>query len=99
MRQAVNPLPHPSRQTTANPAADTVTHKAYRGLPETGLIRMDQLARNPRAPEIPALLPVSRTTVWRWVRADKFPAPIRLSGGITAWRVEDIRTWLQNHSV
>lgn len=42
------------------------------------------------------LLPVSRTTIWRWVRNKKFPSPVRLSPGVTAWRSEDIEAWLNN---
>ncbi|MDB5978690.1 MAG: hypothetical protein JWR07_5450, partial [Nevskia sp.] len=44
-------------------------------LPETGFIRQKQLA---------AIIPFSRTTLWRKVRDGEFPAPIRLSAGITA---------------
>lgn len=38
---------------------------------------------------------VSRNTVWRWVREDRFPAPVRLSGGCTRWRLDDIERWEQ----
>jgi predicted DNA-binding transcriptional regulator AlpA len=43
------------------------------------------------------VLPVSRSTLWRWVNAGTFPAPVKLSAGMTAWRVQDVRDWLQNH--
>lgn len=54
-------------------------------LPETGFIRQKQLA---------AIIPFSRTTLWRKVRNGEFPAPIRLSAGITAWKVELVRAWI-----
>lgn len=56
-------------------------------LPTTGYVRESKL--------VPHILPVSRATLWRMVKADKFPKPIKLSSRITAWRVEDVRAWLQ----
>lgn len=58
-------------------------------LPETGFIRQKQLA---------TIIPFSRTTLWRKVGNGEFPAPIRLSVGISAWKVEDVRTWIAEHS-
>lgn len=31
------------------------------------------------------LLPVSPSTIWRWVREDKFPKPFKLSESVTVW--------------
>ena len=42
-----------------------------------------------------ALVPFSSATLWRKVRSGDFPAPVKLSERITAWRVEDITAWLQ----
>ena len=39
-------------------------------------------------------LPGSRSTLWRQVKAGKFPAPVKLSGGITAWRKSDLDNWV-----
>ena len=58
-------------------------------LPATGFVRQKQLA---------AIIPFSRTTLWRKVRNGEFPAPERLSAGITAWKVELIRKWIIEHS-
>lgn len=55
-------------------------------LPKSGYIRLSQL--------IPEILPFSPATLWRMVKAGKFPKPIKLSERITAWNVSDIRTWL-----
>lgn len=44
---------------------------------------------------IPPIIPVSRTTWWRGVKEGRFPAGVKLSGGITVWKVEDIREYLQ----
>jgi len=41
------------------------------------------------------VLPYSATTIWRKCRNGEFPSPIKMSSGITAWRVGDIRKYLQ----
>jgi predicted DNA-binding transcriptional regulator AlpA len=43
-----------------------------------------------RAPTVAALYGVSEPTVWRWTRSGLLPAPIK-RGGVTAWRVGDLR--------
>lgn len=50
-----------------------------------------------------ALLPVlgfSATTLWRRVKNQTFPQPIKLSERVTAWRAEDVHAWMaaQGHS-
>jgi prophage regulatory protein len=40
------------------------------------------------------LVPVSRATWWRYVRAGKAPLPVKLGAGVTAWRVGELRAWL-----
>ena len=49
-----------------------------------------------RFSEVQKIIPVSRSTIFRWVRNDKFPAPINLGPNTRAWREEDIRAWLDN---
>jgi predicted DNA-binding transcriptional regulator AlpA len=58
------------------------------GLPSTGYVRQAQL--------IPHILPLSPATLWRLVKAGKFPQPIKLSERCTAWRVEDVRGWMES---
>jgi len=55
-------------------------------LPATGFVRQKQL--------VPGIIPFSPTTLWRKVAAGVFPKPVKLSAGVTAWRVEDIRAWM-----
>jgi predicted DNA-binding transcriptional regulator AlpA len=45
-------------------------------------------------PGTAAIVPISSATFWRKVRAGKFPAPVKLSERVTAWRAEDVRQWL-----
>jgi prophage regulatory protein len=40
------------------------------------------------------VVPYSATTIWRKCRSGEFPSPIKVSPGITAWRVGDIRVYL-----
>jgi predicted DNA-binding transcriptional regulator AlpA len=45
-------------------------------LPATGYVRMAQIAG--------PIVPVCAATIWRWVRAKKFPQPVNLSERVTA---------------
>jgi prophage regulatory protein len=59
-------------------------------------IRINQLVGAPALKTRPALkgrLPIHRNTLWRWVAAGQFPAPIKLSPGVTAWRLSDVEAW------
>lgn len=58
-------------------------------LPETGFVRQKQL--------VPGIIPFSAATLWRKVKESQFPAPIKLSPGVTVWRVEDVREWIRSH--
>lgn len=40
------------------------------------------------------IVPVSQSTLKRWVRAGKFPAPIKLSENVSAWKETDVRAWV-----
>ncbi|TWI65194.1 AlpA family transcriptional regulator [Pseudoduganella lurida] len=64
-------------------------------LPETGFVRERDLIGNAKD-AIRGIIPFSHATLWRKVKAEQFPAPVKLSTNVTAWRVEDIRTWISN---
>ena len=66
-------------------------------LPETGYLRLRQIIGNPKAkPPIPALIPVSKSTWWAGVKSGRYPQPVRTLGDrITAWRVEEIRDFIE----
>lgn len=55
-------------------------------LPATGYVRMDKLA---------AHLSVGRSTIYEWMRSGTFPSPVSLGSKAVAWRVEDVREWLE----
>jgi hypothetical protein len=67
----------------------------FESLPEYGFVRESQLVQNPKRPIPNPLLPFSSSTLWREVKKKKFPAPVKLTSGVTAWRVRDIRIYLQ----
>ncbi len=57
-------------------------------------VRIAQLVGNPKAtPPKAGILPISAATIWRGVRAGSFPAPVRLTRGVTAWKLSDIEAW------
>lgn len=72
---------------------------AMHALPETGYLRLNQIIGKPatkNSPAIPAILPISRSSFWKFVANGRFPAPTRALGErITAWRIEDVRAYLE----
>ena len=61
-------------------------------LPETGFLRLPQIIGNPKAiPPIPPIIPIKKSAWWAGCKAGRYPAPVKLSPRVTAWRVEDIR--------
>ena len=77
--------------------ATTVTSNAkqandlFNSLPDSAFIRQNQLLTM-------QLVPFSASTLWRMVNRGEFPLPVKISGQITAWRVSDIRQWLNDPS-
>ncbi|MEY4725749.1 MAG: hypothetical protein RLZ36_376 [Pseudomonadota bacterium] len=68
---------------------------AFDALPDSAFIRESQLVCDPKRPEFPAPLPFSAATLWRKVADGTFPKPVKLSVRVTAWRVADVRAFLQ----
>lgn len=64
------------------------TSREFDELPAIGFVRQSRL--------IPAIVPFSSATLWRKVKAGTFPSPVKLSERITAWRVEEVREWMQS---
>lgn len=63
-------------------------------LPNSAFVREAQLVQKPKRSKYPAPLPFSAPTLWRMVKAQTFPAPVRLSSRVTAWKVGDVRAWI-----
>ena len=66
----------------------TQQHPAAATLPAVGFVRASQLVQG--------ILPFSRSTLWAKVAEKTFPAPLKLGPRITAWRVEDVRAWIES---
>lgn len=54
---------------------------------ETGLLRLKGVLK---------LFPVSASTLWRDVRAGRFPKPIKISERITAWRADEVYAFIDS---
>lgn len=78
----------------ATPKATAQPIPSFDALPDSALVRQSQLVRDPKHPTRPAPLPFSPATLWRKVKAGEFPAPLKLGAAITAWRVGDVRAWI-----
>ena len=44
----------------------------------------------------PGLLPFSSATLWRKVKSGDFPAPVKLSERVTAWKIQDVYAWMNS---
>ena len=55
-------------------------------LPETGFIRL---------PRLLTFIPFSRSTLYLKVKQGTFPAPVKLSERVAAWKVETIREYIE----
>ena len=51
-----------------------------------------------RASQLLPFLPFGSSTLWAWSRDGRFPAPIKLSPTMTAWRNADVIEWLESHT-
>jgi prophage regulatory protein len=47
-----------------------------------------------RISEVATWLNVSKTTIYKWVREDRFPPPIILGDHASRWLESDIAAWL-----
>ena len=51
-----------------------------------------------RAKDILPLLPFSRTTLHEWSNDGRFPASVKLSPKMVAWRNSEVLEWIESHS-
>lgn len=67
---------------------------SFDSLPDSAFVREAQLVQSPKRPGALVPLPFSAPTLWRKVKASTFPKPLKLSEGVTAWKVADVRAWM-----
>ncbi|KAA0929513.1 AlpA family phage regulatory protein [Psychrobacter sp. ANT_H56B] len=51
-----------------------------------------------RASQLLPFVPFSKTTLFEWSKDGRFPAPIKLSPTMTAWRNSEVIAWLEGQS-
>jgi predicted DNA-binding transcriptional regulator AlpA len=59
------------------------------------LLRERDIRGSRRSGLAPLVIDVAHSTLWDWVRAGKFPPPVKLSDGVTAWRAADVAAWIE----
>lgn len=86
-----------NRKSTATPQSKDYGHQlGFDALPDNAFVREAELVRTGSNPT--GLLPFSPHTLWRKVREGSFPHPLKLAPRVTAWRVKDVREWMQSCS-
>ena len=46
-----------------------------------------------RITDVMKMTGIAKSTIWLWVKEEKFPKPIKLSPRITVWDEDSIRKW------
>lgn len=66
-------------------------------LPETGFLRLPQILGDKKAnPPIPPIISVSKSTWWAGIKTGRYPKPVKIGARCTAWRIEDIRAYIES---
>ena len=79
-----------STSTSAVTAVVSLPSSPAPVLPDTGFLRQ---------PQVLAIVPFSKSTLWRRIQARTFPQPLMLSARVTVWRAEDIRNWIARQTL
>ena len=48
-----------------------------------------------RLPQVLAMVGLSKSTLYRKVKAGLFPAPIKLSGNLVVWKRQVVMKWIE----
>lgn len=95
----LNRKPTATHSTSHTTASKPANQSIFDQLPDSAWLRESQLVRKASDPDSTAPLPFSAPTLWRMVKAGTFPAPAKLSTRVTAWRVSDVRAYLNGVTV
>lgn len=49
-----------------------------------------------RLKEVLARTGVSRPSIYRWIKAGEFPAPVQLGPNSVGWRDTDVQAWIES---
>lgn len=80
-------IPFTSNDTS--PVEKTVHDNVLKHLPPQGMSRASKLL---------PFVPFSKTTLFEWSKDGRFPAPVKLSPTMTAWRNSEVIAWLEGQS-
>ena len=47
-----------------------------------------------RLPQVLAIVGLSKSTLYRKVKAGLFPAPVKLSANLVVWKQQDVMEWI-----
>ena len=47
-----------------------------------------------RRPEVEQVSGLRRSTLYAWIAAGQFPAPVRLGARLVGWRLSDVQKWI-----
>jgi prophage regulatory protein len=86
-------MPKKSQVNTRPDKASASSEQLAGTLPATGFVRLAQIIGSPKA-GIPPIIPISKSQLWLRVAAGTFPKPLKLGPNTTAWRAEDIRSFI-----
>jgi prophage regulatory protein len=79
------------QKTAIAKAIGTAAQKPLAPLPDFDTLPGSAFVKQPQILE---LVPISASSLWRWVRDGMFPRPIKLSEHCSVWRVQDVRAWM-----
>ena len=80
-------------------APSSITRSEFDRLPDEAFVRINQMVLSRKSTSSSfAILPFSAATVWRKAAEGTFPSPVKLSAGVTAWMVGDVRRWLREQA-
>jgi prophage regulatory protein len=48
-----------------------------------------------RQPEVLRRVGISKSTLWDWIKADRFPRPVRIGERAVAWKSSEIDRWIE----
>lgn len=83
----------------AQEAPTSITRSEFDRLPDEAFVRIKQMVLSRKSTSSSfAILPFSAATVWRKAAEGTFPSPVKLSAGVTAWMVGDVRRWLREQA-
>jgi predicted DNA-binding transcriptional regulator AlpA len=61
---------------------------------ETALVAAEEMPRLYRLEDLESFSTLKRTAIYEEVKAGRLAKPLKIRGGRSAWRADDVRAWL-----